>query len=372
MPARHHAVLLVARSLAGCARAEVAADEPAPAAPAVTAAPSSEASEPAAEDDAMPGPLRARLGVAVALEAACAGCHEEVAAEHRGSRHRQASTNAAYRAALALEPSAFCRGCHAPEADPRKAPPPAVSRLGVGCVTCHVTEEGVVLAAPRAGAAEDAPHPLRRSVDFARTGGCAGCHEFRFPAMPGDDDAAFMQTTVREHRRSSSAGRACASCHMPLREGRRSHAFSEVRDPAFLRESLRATAERTRGGVRVTLAQRDPGHAFPTGDLFRRLEVGAEVRTEDGEVVGREVRHLARHFLLLPGRPERVLVGDDRVFDAPAAVDLPLPAPPPGPAVVRWWVSYQRVATVGTGTGPEGARIESEVTLHSGDLTWKD
>jgi hypothetical protein len=325
----------------------------------------------------MPGPHRKRLGAALALNATCVSCHAEESAQWRGSRHRQSSTNAAYREASAIEPTAFCRGCHAPESDPMKPLPGAVSELGVGCVTCHVTEEGFVLAAasPGHGADEGAPHPLRRSAEFARTSGCAGCHEFRFPAARGDDDDQFMQTTVREHQLSPAAARPCADCHMPSRGGRRSHAFAEVRDPGWLRDNLQVTAARADDRtVRITLVQPAPGHAFPSGDLFRRLEVGYELRDDQGKVLGREVRHLARHFQLVPGRPGRQLVRDDRVFNEPVIVDLALSpsSSPRRPALVAWWVSYQRVATVGTGTDPKKAKIESEVKLHSGVLPWEN
>jgi hypothetical protein len=228
-------------------------------------------------------------------------------------------------------------------------------------------------ASPGRDAAVPAPHPLRRSTDFARTGGCANCHEFRFPGEPGDKDGAFMQTTAREHQRSSASAKPCAECHMPFVEGRRSHAFAQVRDPAFLRDNLRAKAELTdEQGVRITLTQPVPGHDFPTGDLFRRLEIGCELKSKDGLVLRREVRHLARHFEVVPGEPGRRLTRDDRVGSEPSVVEVELlpPRSMPRPSVVSWWVSYQRVATIGAGTDPTKAVVESEVELHSGVLPW--
>ena len=330
------------------------------------------AAEPA---PAMPTPYRGRREAAVTLNATCVACHPREAAEWRASRHRAAYSNAAFQEALRIEPMAFCRGCHAPESDPAADPPPPVADLGVGCVTCHVVEQGVVLAAApsRDGAGSSAPHPVRRSLAFARTAGCAGCHEFRSLAAPrDDDDGSFMQTTVREHRRSPAAEIACAGCHMFVVSGRRSHAFTESRDPAWLGDRLRVTAARAEGGrVRVTLVQTSPGHGFPTGDLFRRLEVGGEIRDERGEVVRRDVKHLARQFAIVPGWPGRKLVADDRVFDEPKVVELALDPPPRvRGGTVSWWVTYQRVATVGMGIDPKEARIESEVRLHAGAFPW--
>ena len=326
----------------------------------------------------MPRPYRGRLGAAVALNAKCVSCHAHEAEEWRTSRHREAYSNAAFQQALRIEPMAFCRGCHAPESDPKSAPPSPVAELGVGCVTCHVAEEGVVLAGAGSttdagGRPSSAPHPIRRSLAFARTSGCASCHEFRSLVAPGgDDDENFMQTTMREHARSQAAALACATCHMPVVSGRRSHAFAESRNPAWLRDGLRVEAERgEQGSVRLTLVQTSAGHGFPTGDLFRRLEVGCELRDEDGKVEGRAVKYLARHFAIVPGRPGRELVADNRVFDEPKVVELVLrPASRPRKGVVSWWVTYQRVANVGMGIDPRAARIESEVRLHAGELPW--
>lgn len=374
--ARAAPLLIALCCLAACVREDMPSDVQTASVPVPAAAPSAPEDSPSAPEPRtpMPGPHRKRLGAAVALNATCVSCHDEQARQWLGSYHQRANTDAAYRKAFALEPSPFCRGCHAPEADPLKEPPEAVSKLGVGCVTCHVTEEGIVLAAASpAPNVAPAPHPLRRSPEFARTGGCAGCHEFRFPMPGGKEDAFFMQTTAREHQRSPGAAKTCADCHMPLEAGRRSHAFAQVRDPAWLRANLEATAERTEdGALRVTLVQPNPGHDFPTGDLFRRLEVGYELRTGSGALVRRETRHLARHFEIVPGQAGRHLSRDDRVTGEPNVVELDLPPPsvaPPG-SRISWWVDYQRVATVGTGTNPAEASVESEVKLHSGVMAW--
>lgn len=325
----------------------------------------------------MPRPRRMRLAAAVVANEACIACHDDEARSWRGSLHQRANTDPAYVAAFRIEPSPFCRSCHAPEADPQREPPAAVSELGVGCVTCHVTEEGVVLAAARASSLDEtlgvaAPHPVRRSLEFAREGACAACHEFRFPRPGGDeDDALFMQTTVREHRRSPAAERGCADCHMPAEGGRRSHAFASVRDPAWLRTKLDVKVERASGDLlRVTLRQTDPGHDFPTGDLFRRLEVGYLLRAEGGAILRRETRALTRHFELVPGQLGRTLTGDDRVTSEPREVELPLPPAGEAPLgnTLTCWVTYQRVATTGTGHDPDSAVLESEVPLFTTTL----
>jgi Cytochrome c554 and c-prime len=376
-PVRFAAFIASFPALIGCARPDASTDvPPAPTTEHVEAPPPSVALAapflpPVEPNVPMPRPRRQRLAAAVALNGTCTSCHEEETKEWRGSYHQRANIDPAYVQAFAIEPSLFCRACHAPEADPSKEPPLAVSELGVACVTCHVTEDGIVLAAERSDklAVSPAPHPLRRSRAFAHQGGCANCHEFHFPMPGGDDDAFFMQTTAREHLRSPAAEKACADCHMPIEKGHRSHSFAHVRDPAWLRKNLDVTAEKSDDGLlRIKLVQPNPGHDAPTGDLFRRYEVGYEILGLNGEVLHRDTTYLARHFELVPGKPGRTLTRDNRVTSEARIVEMDIPPNVPATARFSWWVTYQRVATVGKGTNPNEAVIESSVKLHSGIL----
>ena len=79
--------------------------------------------------------------------------------------HRAAYRDGAFQRALAVEPLAFCRGCHAPEAPTDAAPSPELAEMGVGCITCHRAGDEV-LAAPDARGASGAPHGLLRSAAF--------------------------------------------------------------------------------------------------------------------------------------------------------------------------------------------------------------
>jgi hypothetical protein len=299
---------------------------------------------------AMPGPARARGEEIARANAACESCHPDIAAEWRASLHRRAHVEPAYQRAFAIEPLPFCQGCHAPEAAPDRAVPPALADLGVGCVTCHDTGAGVL--AGDSSIAHHAPHAVVRDARFASSDGCAGCHEFRFPGARGADAASFMQTTAREHANSAHAATRCAECHMPLagdpRHPQRSHAFGASRDPASIRRAVRVTAARTGPRrLRVELAPAWVGHAFPTGDLFRRVEIVAEVLGPEMLVSSSASRYLTRHFEL-PAHVGgyRRLVADDRVGalgSAPIVVELDL-----GEAAdhrpIAWRVAYQRVA----------------------------
>jgi hypothetical protein len=184
-----------------------------------------------------------------------------------------------------------------------------------------------------------------------------------------------MQLTATEHARSPLRDVACARCHMPSREGRSSHAFASSRDPAAARAALRVDASRPSPRVaRITLAPARVGHAFPTGDLFRRLEVRAEVVGPDHAVLASARRFLARHFAEVPGplaAHARAAIADDRpgapaLEGQPVVVDLDL-GPEAEGRPIDFAVIYQRVAALRDGREDE-AEIESEVDLSSGTL----
>lgn len=327
----------------------------------------------------MPTPARARRDAAVAANQACEGCHEEVAREWRASLHRAANTEPAYRRAFAIEPMPFCRSCHAPEASSTEPEAEAVGALGIGCVTCHVTANDTlpgpgaapVLAAPwtRPGSPPAAPHGVIRDARFARADACAACHEFAFPTARGLSAAEMMQLTITEHRASPAADRSCADCHM-LASGdgrRRSHEFPGSRDEALVRSAVAVEARRVSATrIAVTLSPANAGHAFPTGDLFRRLSISAEARGAGEVVLGQGERLLTRHWVFRPGQVGRRLLSDDRVRSAPVTVELEV-----GPAgegrPITWRVMYQRVAHP-NGIDMSDVELEGEIRVASGRL----
>ncbi len=325
---------------------------------------------------ALPGPALAgapgRAASGPEVEAACEGCHHEIAAEWRRSQHRQSFTSPAFQASLAEDNLPFCRGCHAPEAPPEAPPPPRLAAIGVGCTTCHLAG-AAILAAP-AASARAAPHAVVRDPRFATEAACAGCHQFKFPgeSLAGVPDQ--MQLTISEHAESAYSGVACAGCHMPVSgegDGRhRSHAFLGSRAPAAQALALRIRAERGATSVHVSVAPGEVGHAFPTGDLFRRLEVRAEAVTPEGGLLARETRYLARHFeqrRAPSGAPVRALLWDDRPGapgPAAAGVELDMELGPPAAAhAVSLRVAFQRVKKLIDGAPESAAPVESEAVL---------
>ncbi len=324
---------------------------------------------------------------AAALNRECEGCHQQIAQQWRASLHHRSFTSESFQRSFEREPLAFCQSCHAPAADPTSPPPPALAELGVGCISCHTpTTDDVdqlrvgtpaVLAAAPPGAVPTitAPHGVLRSPAFGSNAACARCHEFAFPDAAERGHTALMQSTITEQRTAQDSSSPCASCHM-LRvapNGQRSHAFAASRDLAFLRGAARVTADRVSSErVLIELSPAHLGHAFPTGDLFRRLLVEAEAVGPDYRLLASRQRFLTRHFVRTRKGPSLELLElrrDDRVGLAsgtPTQVELDL-----GPNAVgnpvAWRVVYQRVAYP-RGVDEANAVIEGEEELASGSL----
>jgi len=254
--------------------------------------------------------------------------------------HRQAWTDPVFQKAYAVEPVAFCRGCHAPEADPNALPTEVERDVGVACTTCHVDGGHVVGA--RASMRGEQAHAMRAEPRMATRAACASCHQFDFPGTKG----APMQDTLRENARSSYADVECQSCHMPVVVGadgraRRSHSFSVIGNDALLRSAVSVQAELVGArALELRLEGARIGHAFPTGDMFRRLELRARLVGAHGEAKGtaRPV-HLGRRF------GDRARSGGELAFDRVPTGDTRVP--PPGAGIRRARLSFDRDASSG-------------------------
>jgi len=328
----------------------------------------------------MPGPAPRGRDIATAstLNATCTGCHAEIAAEWRASFHAQAQRDPAYQRAFAIEPLPFCQGCHAPEASVAQPVPEAAAELGVGCVTCHVVADHLLASASTSDASM-APHALTRSTDFASTAACANCHQFAFPDLAPSGQLALMQATLREHEQSSTPGLPCASCHMPRvgtgSKQHRSHAFPGGHDADFVKGALRVRAERRAPNrVLLVLQTERVGHAFPTGDLFRRLEVSAEAVGNDYQVVASARRYLSRHWREKRqlARVMRQVTRDDRARQTPLELELELRVEGGEAATlaslpVAFRVAYQRVEHPRS-EAEEDSVLDGEIEIASGTL----
>jgi hypothetical protein len=225
------------------------------------------------------GPVPAKL--ASTRAESCGTCHTAITAEWRQSRHADAWTNTLFQSAYAIEPLAQCRNCHAPTNGGR-FPAGLAAADGVTCSVCHV-RGGKVLGAMGTG---HAAHAGRVEPSLQTAAFCAGCHQFGFFSREGGRHVETdepQQNTVAEWQRSSAArqGIECVDCHMPLvgdaGARHRSHSFLGGRDLALLRSAVTVTVTARRDGpdvvVSATVSPAATGHSFPTGDLFRRVEL---------------------------------------------------------------------------------------------------
>ena len=334
-------------------------------------------SAPVGADDVSPDHTQftiASLPTPEALNATCEACHATEAVQWRGSLHRDAFSNEAFQRSFAREPKPFCQGCHAPHADPNKTPPAWAAANGVTCVSCHVEGEAV-RATMTARSSSPSPHPLARSPEFTGPQACAGCHEFDFPTSRRHAAGHRMQLTLTEHARSGSAELGCADCHMPATvddSGRhRDHRFDVSRNPALLRAALTASAERLGPDkLRLELTPVAVGHALPTGDLFRRLELRVEAHDASGERIAGATRYLARQF---PARPRTgpasrrpdPLEPDDRLTTA-TTFEMVAPGAQ-AEHTLTWRITYQRVDHRDV-HAPERSTLAGEVILAEGEL----
>jgi hypothetical protein len=276
----------------------------------------------------------------------CAQCHQEIADEQRSSLHRAAWQNGYFLRSYARERGPFCRKCHAPDADPGAEPPREAQEAGVGCSVCHVVPAGIV--GSRAVPAREGGHEVIGDARLATPAACAACHAFALPAPPGFD-AGPMQDTIGEHRRSAASETACQGCHMPLVPSRgggahHAHGFRVQRDRAMLAEAVVVKdAALEAGTLRLSIAPGRVGHAFPTGDLYRRVEVRAEPVDAAGRALGGgSAEVLGRTFTLKRvGRDAlvRVQMADTRL-DGPRTIALALPA---WARRARWQIVWQRL-----------------------------
>ena len=324
-----------------------------------------------------PAPQKRTLDV-VAANAACEGCHQEIALEWRGSLHREAFTDPMFQAQFELEPFPFCSSCHAPEAEvgvpvAGATVASAEAELGVGCITCHVPEDQL-LAADQAPGLLAAPHPIVRTTLLQQAAACAGCHEFAFPDQGARSHPLLMQSTVQEHTRERDGG--CNDCHMLRVEGQggrthRDHRFAASRDETLVRSAVRFDPPQLEAGVfRWRLLRGETSHAFPTGDLFRRLRLEVELFAE-GELRWRQERVFTRSFGFerKPNHlPQRVERADTRLFvnADEALIEVPLRSPLMGDRL-RYRLLYERVAD--PRIQRDGAPlIEGTITVAEGEL----
>lgn len=188
---------------------------------------------------------------AVASEnARCVSCHVEEGREWASSNHALSFRHETFQAALAIEPLPFCVACHAP-LSPRSSPSREAEQVGVGCVSCHSFSAG--------------------KADRVSEAKCVACHEFPFPGS-----SRLLQRTASE-RAAAHVRVLCTECHMrPTGDGASRHTDHRVfasRDTELVRSAATVEVRRDGEWLVVVFRRAATGHAFPTGDVFRRLKL---------------------------------------------------------------------------------------------------
>jgi hypothetical protein len=158
-----------------------------------------------------------------------------------------------------------------------------------------------------------------------------------------------MQDTLAEHARSTAAATPCQGCHMPRVASRAggthaSHAFTVQGDAHMLAQAVTVDAATLGvGEVHLAVSPGAIGHAFPTGDLLRRVEVRAAPIDAAGRALAApSVVVLERTFgTERSGRDgfARVERSDTRLV-APRALALPVPR---WARRARWQIVWQRL-----------------------------
>ncbi|MFO0660799.1 MAG: multiheme c-type cytochrome [Polyangiaceae bacterium] len=331
--------------------------------------------------------------------ATCSTCHQEIGREWSASMHHGSWTDPVFQKAYAIEPKAFCRGCHAPESDPIAPPSRAAQDEGITCLSCHATGGSIAghksvtaplsspTAIPSGSAPAVSPHPVSAAPWLSTAQACEGCHQFNFPKDANQLVPSPMQNTHNEWRSSSFANTACQSCHMPLVDDgngttHHNHDFSVIKNPSLIRRAVRVSATRpTNSTLEARLESAWVGHAFPTGDMFRRLQFRVYAVDATGgktKLLARPI-DLARTFRDVPLHPDsnvdfstQRVEGHDHRLGPPGTshdhrdlhVDL---REAEALARVQWELVYQRMMTpLAESFGIN--QVEDELVLASGTL----
>ena len=124
-----------------------------------------------------------------------------------------------------------------------------------------------------------------------------------------------VQNTYQEWIDSGSKA-SCQDCHM----GSKGHRFPGGHDAAFLQNSLAVKVVATENKMNVTIQTMGVGHAFPTGDAFRRLQ-WRMCADENCSIILRQ-----KSFAIVHGGPSWHVVKDGLLYpNQPKKITLPRP-----------------------------------------------
>ena len=210
-------------------------------------------------------------------------CHEDVWREWESSYHAKAWTDPMVQALSNGFRMSECIDCHAPlpihvtGVAQRVAPRKHDRQAGVDCISCHLLEDGVSVAASRTvdtsktrGACRPVDVPAMRDAST-----CAGCHN--------------QHETVLELE-SANIGKTCADCHMEpvarskagvVRTGK-SHAIVGGHSVAMHRRAAQLDVSIADGNVVARVTNIGAGHQIPTDARHRSYNLFLSTWDERG------------------------------------------------------------------------------------------
>jgi len=224
----------------------------------------------------------------------CGSCHQKQYEEWYGSRHQLGFMNSIFLEGYKFEKKDFCVNCHAPlqnqvqeignhtveelEKMPKNLLP--LTYEGITCVTCHVRDNKILTLHDKK---DNGVHEFKTAKNLGSPDLCGNCHQFNFPNN-SEDIPRFshepMQNTLQEWRyyaqkmpqkseRKDIVPNSCQSCHMP--EGK--HTFRGAHDTTLLKNSVQLRFYEKHDSIFAEIKSVGVGHEYPTGDLFRHLNL---------------------------------------------------------------------------------------------------
>jgi nitrate/TMAO reductase-like tetraheme cytochrome c subunit len=209
----------------------------------------------------------------------CRTCHEAEYAEWQESFHGRAWTDPMVQALSNGFRMSECIDCHAPMPihatgiGARVAPRQSSRADGVDCLTCHLMEDGVSVAATRtidtskvAGACSPKAVP-----EMATPAACAGCHN--------------QHNTVDELA-ASGLKETCSDCHMPPvargeKQGR-SHKWPGAHSLEMHQKGVKLDLALDGGSVVAKVTNAGTGHQIPTDARHRSYNLFLSAWDERG------------------------------------------------------------------------------------------
>ncbi len=270
----------------------------------------------------------------------CGECHVDIYAMWLQSFHSKAMADATFLGAF-QDPRvkdnerarAHCVQCHAPTLhyDTNLDPSSGLVKEGVTCDFCHsvqnmaldnqakpfVVKQGRLKRGPLTDS-QSPVHETRQAEIFENGELCGGCHEMRNLL---NTPVITTYSEWREGYYGKKGTAACPDCHMPLSPGTtvtsglvktkrmiNLHSFPGGHSRVQLHDALELSLlEETRQygkmKVKIGLTNSGVGHAIPTGNPLRKIEVEFRAEGALGKVLHESKVELAKHFGDKSGKP---------------------------------------------------------------------